>query len=71
MWGIVAGIVGASVALAVLETSLRSIGGGPDKPEKPGALPEPDKNFKKAPGKPSGRLGEREAKVPRRGLASL
>ena len=55
MWGIVAGIVGASVALAVLETSLRSIGGGSDKPEKPGALPEPDKNFKKAPGKPSGR----------------
>ena len=46
MWGVVASIVGASVALAVLEQSLRSFNrGGPDKPQKPGALPEPDKDF--------------------------
>lgn len=50
-WGVVASILGASVALAVLEQTFRSAGRGQaEKPSKPGALPEPDKDFKRSPG---------------------
>lgn len=53
MWGVVGGIFAASLALAVLEQTLRSSGTGDKAPQKPGALPEPDKDSaaKKSPGK--------------------
>ena len=48
MWGAVLGIAGASLALAVLHQTLER--GEGQKVEKPGALPEPGPDFKKAAG---------------------
>jgi hypothetical protein len=56
MWGAIAGITAASLALAVLHQTLEASGRAPQQPQKPGELPPPGPDFKKQPGKPE-RLG--------------
>ena len=50
MWGAIAGVAAASLALALLHSSLEGGAGNSSKPEKPGALPEPGGDWKRAAG---------------------
>jgi hypothetical protein len=49
MWGAVVGILGASVALAVVSSAFETFG-QTQKQEKPKGLPEPGKDFETKPG---------------------
>ena len=49
VWGVVASVLGASVALAVVHQAIETLGQAAKPPEKPASLAPPDKDFKKSP----------------------
>lgn len=52
MWGAIAGIAAASLALAVLHQTLEATGLSEKKPKEQGKLPEPGPGFEKRAGAP-------------------